>query len=212
MLLFKNSFFKESLKYLGWLLLFIFLWLKGCSNESKQTTKVKTPEVKGVFETKKPEHIPAEWPKKDQEKPIIQWKDKEIPVENPVNIELAQKYVMAKDSIERLNLYLKAIQLNKFSSNFEDENLSLNINGIVRGEVQEITPNYTIKAKEIPQKETTFRLLSGIELGNNTKLDNFSVKGNLMFQNRKGNIISTSFDTQQTIWVGYNFSIFSIKK
>lgn len=209
---------KELFKCLGWPLLFIALWFNGCSGNQKTETitKVTVPAVVGKFESKKPDHTPAEWPKKDQEKPIIKWKDKEIRIENPVNIELVKQYVKAKDSIERLNLYLKSIELKRFSSKFEDDNLLLDINGIVQGEVQEITPSYTIKEKTIPvlikQKETVFRLLGGLEIGNNIKLDDFGVKANLMFQNRKGNIFSSSFDTSQTIWIGYNFSIFDIKR
>ena len=97
-----------------------------------------------------------------------------------------------------------------------DDNLLLNIDGIVQGEVKEITPSYTIKPKkvevQVKPKETVFRLLGGLEVGNNTKLDGFAAKANLMLQNKKGNIISGSFDTNQTIWIGYNFSIFDIKR
>lgn len=209
---------KGLFKCLGWPLLFIALWFNGCSgNEKSETiTKVTVPAVVGKFESKKPDHTPAEWPKKDQEKPIIKWKDKEIRIENPVNTELVQQYVKAKDSIERLNLYLKSIELKRFSSKFEDENLLLDINGIVQGEVQEITPTYTIKAKEIPiqikQKENIFRLLCGIEVGNSKTLDSPSLKGSVMFQNKKGSVISASYGTDQKIWIGYHVSIFSLRK
>jgi hypothetical protein len=66
----------------------------------------------------------------------------------------------------------------------------------------------TIKAKP---KETVLRVLAGMEIGNNTKLNDFAAKANLMFQNRKGDIISASFDTEQRIWIGYSFSILNIK-
>jgi len=162
----------------------------------------------------KPKHIPVKWPEKDQKKPIIKWKDKEIIVENPLNTELVEQYVKAKDSIERLNLYLKSIQLNSFSSKFEDDNLLLNINGTVRGEVQEITPSYTIKKREVEvkTKETVFRLLAGAEVGSSIIVPKLNFKANLMFQNRKGDIISGSYDTNQTVWLGYNKSIFNIKR
>ena len=180
------------------------------------SVKVTVPEVKRKFDTKVPNHTPAKWPEKDQNKPIIKWNEKEIKVENPINIKLAEQYVMAKDSIERLNLYLKSIRLNQFSKSFEDDNIKIDINGIVQGEVKEVTPNYTIKERklEVPvqAKETTFRVLAGIEVGNNTALNDFKAKANLMFQNRKGNVLTASFDTNQTIWVGYNFSILNIKR
>lgn len=208
---------KEFLKYLGWILLFVFLWFRGCSatTPATQTAKVIVPEVKAKFEAKKPVHEPvvikANSPQlkiSTEPNPLVQKLVKE-------NERLVQDFAKANDSIKQLS-FNKAIQLNKFSTKFEDENVVLNINGVVQGEVKEITPNYTIKERkmEVPvkSKETVFRLLGGLELGNNIQLDAFKVKANLMFQNRKGNIITGSFDTNQTVWVGYNISIFDIKK
>ena len=206
---------KEFLKYLGWILLFVFLWFRGCSGSapSTQIAKVIVPEVKGTFEAKKPVHEPV----------LIKAKKGKITfIENPIdkkliaeNEKLKSAFAKANDSIKQLS-FNKAIQLNKFSTKFEDENLLLNINGVVQGEVKEITPNYTIKEKkiEVPVKvkETVFRILGGLEVGNTAQLDAFKLKANLMFQNRKGNIISGSFDTDQTIWVGYNDLIFDVKK
>jgi hypothetical protein len=45
-------------------------------------------------------------------------------------------------------LFGTAIKLNKFSTKFEDDNLLLNIDGVVQGEVQ-VTPSYTIKKKRV---------------------------------------------------------------
>jgi hypothetical protein len=36
-------------------------------------------------------------------------------------------------------LFGKAVKLNKFSTKFEDDNLLLNIDGVVQGEVQEVS-------------------------------------------------------------------------
>ena len=211
---------KEFLKYLGWILLFVFLWFRGCSGSapSTQIAKVIIPEVKGTFDSKKPVHEPVLIPSNSRELK----KGKITFIENPIdkkliaeNEKLKSVFAKANDSIKQLS-FNKSIQLNKFSTKFEDENLLLNINGVVQGEVKEITPNYTIKEKkiEVPVKvkETVFRILGGLEVGNTAQLDAFKLKANLMFQNRKGNIISGSFDTDQTIWVGYNVSIFDVKR
>lgn len=206
---------KEFLKYLGWILLFVVLWFRGCSHNEKSTVtaKVTVPEVKGKFEAKKPVNNPI-----GQKVSKVKTNYIKNPIEPKLlaeNEKLKQDFAKANDSIKKLQ-FAKAVQLNEFSSDFEDENVVININGIVQGEVKEITPNYTIKEKkvEVPvkPKETVFRLLGGLELGNNTKLDGFAAKANLMLQNKKGNIISGSFDTNQTIWIGYNFSIFDIKR
>ena len=223
----QSQYIKEFMKYLGWILLFIVLWFKGCSGATPtpQIAKVIVPEVKGTFQAKKPVHqavlIKANSPqlKNSVVKDYLTTGKENLQVENPIdknliaeNEKLKNDFSKANDSIKKLS-FNKAIQLNKFSTNFEDENIIINVNGVVHGEVKEITPNYTLKPKEQPkQKETVFRLLGGLELGNTVKLDNFTVKANLKFQNRKGNIISGSFDTNETIWIGYNWSIFSIKR
>lgn len=193
------------------LLFFVFRSCQG-NEESTVTAKVVVPEVKGTFDSKKPVQIP-----------ITNAVVKEyLTTENPINEKLIAEneklkkdFAKANDSIKQLS-FNKAVQLNKFSTKFEDDNLVLNIDGIVQGEVKEITPNYKIKEKkiEVPVKvkETAFRLLAGVEVGNTTQLDAFKLRANIMFQNRKGNIISGSFDTNQTIWVGYNISIFDIKR
>ena len=213
-----KSLFYENLKYLGWILLFVVLWFRGCSGTtpSTQIAKVTLPEVKGKFEPKKPVNIPIEPSSRGQEKGETIYKDN--PIDQKLiaeNEKLKHDFAKANDSIKKLQ-FAKAVQLNKFSSDFEDDNVVIKIEGIVQGEVKEITPGYKIKEKkfEVPvkAKETVFRLLGGLELGNNTKLDGFVAKANLMLQNKKGNIISGSFDTNQTIWISYNFSVFDIKR
>lgn len=210
-----KSLLYENLKYLGWILLFIFLWVRGCSETtpSPQIVKVTIPEVKGKFEAKKPVNIPIG--QKVSKGETVYIKNEIDPKLIAENEKLKKDFAKANDSIKKMQ-FAKAIQFNKFSSDFEDENVVININGIIQGEVKEITPNYTIKAKKIEvsvkPKETVFGLLGGLEVGNNTKLDGFAVKANLMLQNRKGNIISGSFDTNQNIWIGYHFSIFDVKR
>jgi hypothetical protein len=216
-----SSGFKEFFKYLGWILLFFFLWFNGCSDKTKSvaSANVTFPEVKGSFDSKKPKHTPivinanntAAVPKGETvfvENHI----DKKLIAENE---KLKQDFAKANDSIRKLQ-FSKAIQLNTFNYLFENDIIKIDINGIVKGEVKEVTPTYTIKERklEVPvkAKETTFRVLAGMEVGNNTALNDFKAKANLMFQNKKGNVLTASFDTNQTIWVGYSFSIINIKR
>jgi hypothetical protein len=60
---------------------------------------------------------------------------------------LKADFAVANDNIKQL-LFGTAIKLNKFSTKFEDDNLLLNIDGVVQGEVQ-VTPSYTIKKKRV---------------------------------------------------------------
>lgn len=208
---------KEFFKYLGWILLFVFLWFRGCSPTEKNsaTVKVIVPEVKGYFEPKKPVHELLE---KATSKEILQ-------VENPINQKLiAENEKLKADfakatTIEKPLLFDKAIHINRFSTKFEDDNLILNIDGIVQGEVKEITPNYIVKEKkiEIPvkQKETVFRLLGGGGIGSNQELNKLVYKLDLGFQNKKGDIISAEYiniENNNFGMISYKKSIFNIKR
>lgn len=218
-----SDLFKGILKYIGWIFFFVSLWFKGCSepdNESVQRQEVIVPKKEAAFTSKKPNHELL-LPKKNSEKSrnsIVDKKlilTKELIELNKKNKESIEFFEKANDSLKK-EIYKNSIVFNNFSTTFEDDNITLNINGIVKGEVQEITPSYVIKEKkisvEVNPKKTVFRLLAGIEVGNSINVDNFSAKANLIFQNRNGNIISASIDTNNTIWVGYNISIFNVKR
>lgn len=211
---------KDAFKYLGWVLLFGFLWFRGCSitDVRPQIVKVIVPEVKGNFQAKKPVHEAIVSKTEPTRKEILQ-------VENPIdkkliaeNEKLKSDFAKATDSIKKLS-FEKAIQLNKFSSKFEDDNIVIDVKGIVRGEVQEVTPAYTIKKKTIDvpvkQKETVFRLLAGGAIGANKELNQAAYKLDVGFQNKKGNIISAEYlnvGKQEFGMIGYKISIFSLKK
>ena len=219
-----SDIFKGLLKYSGWVFFFISLWFKSCSDSkgnSVQIQEVVTPKIEAKFASKKPNHNRYEMPKKRpayapnktlNTSYAIDYEIIEMTKKNEKDIENFKK---ANDSLKK-ELYERSIALNKFSTTFDDGNLTLNINGIVKGEVQEITPSYVIKEKkisvEVKPKKTVFRFLAGIEAGNSIGIYNFIARANLMFQNKNGNIISASIDTNNTIWVGYNLSIFNIKR
>ena len=229
----QSPYIKELMKYLGWVLLFIVLWFKGCSGATPtpQIAKVIIPEVKGIFESKKPVHVPivnqsnSTLLKNSVVKDYLTTGKENLQVENPIdknliaeNEKLKNDFAKANDSIKKLS-FNKAIQLNKFSTNFEDENIIINVNGVVQGEVKEITPNYTIKKKEVEVpvkvKETVFRVLAGGAIGLNKEMNQAAYKLDLNFQNRKGNIISAEYlniGGQEFGMVGYKHSIINIKR
>jgi len=213
--------FIQLLKYavVAIISILIFSWVKSCSS-GPATTKTQTviiPAKSGSFDPKKPDSKPLEI----KQQPITEVKKEgAVYVPNPLNENLLREneqlkleYSKMSDSL-KAKTYEKAIELNTFSSRFEDKFMVLNINGTVRGEVQEITPSYTRKEFEIEvkQKESVFRLLAGAEIGSSIITPKLNFKANVMFQNRKGDIISTSYDTNKNVWVGYNKSIFNIKR
>jgi hypothetical protein len=222
----QSTFWKTFLKYLAVFALgcFVAFWFRGCSGSTPkpQTAKVIIEEVKGKFEPKKPVHeaivINA------NNKANVQ-KGKPVFVENPINEKLIAENEKLKkdfakaDSATKDVIFEKVAQLNKFSSNFEDENIIINIDGIVQGEVKEITPSYIRKKIEtevpVKVKETVLRILAGGAIGLNKELNQAAYKLDLNFQNRKGNIISAEYlkiGSQEFGMVGYKHSIINIKR
>ena len=199
--------------YLGWILFFLMVWLNAGAGKEIKTVKVIVPTVTGKLESKKPELKPLEI----KQEPIVK-KDGLVYKENPFNIILAEENTKLKADYSRMSdslkskAYDKAIELNTFSYKSEDKYLKLTIDGIVRGEVSEITPSYTIKEQEsevfVKEKLPGLKVLGGVEVGNTKTLDDLSFKGSILFQNRKGNIISAGYDTDNKIWLGYYRSIF----
>ena len=199
--------------YLGWILFFLMVWLNAGAGKEIKTVKVIVPTVTGKLESKKPELKPIEIKQE-----LIVKKDRLIYKENPFNIILAEENTKLKADYSRMSdslkskAYDKAIELNTFSYKSEDKYLKLTIDGIVRGEVSEITPSYTIKEQEsevfVKEKLPGLKVLGGVEVGNTKTLDDLSFKGSVLFQNRKGNIISAGYDTDNKIWLGYYRSIF----
>lgn len=215
---------KKAVPYLGWILLFLLLFFRGCGASVLGTTKVTIPAITKTLPTATaPEikHIPIEVPKwyRDRKtenkylKDISEAEEKIIAYEE--EIDNMQSEFMWSDSIKQAELYRLATELKNFESNFEDENLKLKINGIIGGnEVKEITPTYTIKSKKVnvPQKQVKFRMLVGGGLGNSLTFDKPLFNANIGFQNAKGNILRFSFDTEQRIMIGYDFSLFKITR
>ena len=205
----------KSLPYLIIVALIVFIFFKDCSN-TPDPVVIKIPAVSGSFEPVKPVQVPI------THEPILSKsnKSKNDKSKKPIpgyvieNDSLLKSYERENDSLKRALMFKKAIQLSSFNTKFEDENLTLNIDGIVQGEVQEITPSYVIKAKEITvkQKEVKFRLLAGLEVGNTILFNDPLFKANIGFQNAKGNIITASYDTEKRIFVGYSFTVFKIKR
>ena len=217
-----TPFLKEFLKYLGWILLFVILWFRGCNRSEipNSSLKVIFPEAKAKFKAKKPVHDPVSSKMEHTEK------GEKVFIKNPIdkkliakNEKLKQDFAKESDSLKKVIAYNNAVQLHKFSTKFEDDNLLLNIDGIVQGEVKEITPSYTIKDKKIEvlvkQKETVFRVLVGGGIGLNKELNQAAYNLNLNFQNRKGDVISAEYlnvGGQQFGMIGYKKSIINIRK
>lgn len=211
---------KNGILYLGWILFFVCLFFRSCTGTNGTTVTIpaitKTLPADTIIKHETIE-IPKWYKDRTNEKKLS--KDIEEMYDRLENYQEEFNWMQEEfnhaDSIKKAELYRLATELKKFESNFEDENLKLTINGIIAGnKVKEITPTYTIKERkiEVPQKQVKFRMLVGGGLGNSLTFDKPIFNANVGFQNAKGNILRFSFDTEQRIMVGYDFSIFKISK
>lgn len=80
---------------------------------------------------------------------ITKWKLKDTTVyvetKNPVNDSLLQAYELAADSLERFRMYVEAIQLRGYETQFEDHRIEITFSTEVQGVLNRVTPKYTIK-------------------------------------------------------------------
>ena len=196
--------------------LLILLWFKSF-NQKPEKIKVNVPEVTGSFETVKVIHDTIFLTKTVKSKPISvndEFTQSEIDRLLKEYNELNDAFASANDSLQQI-IYAKTIAAKQFSHTFDTDTLNATVKGIVaNGEVDKLKIDYKIKSRTIETKipQTTFRLLGGIEIGNSLQLDQFVTKANLGFQNKKGNVVTLAVDTDQRFYVGYQFSIFSLKK
>jgi hypothetical protein len=210
---------KKIFPYLGWILLFLLLFFRGCNSTTPQMVKI--PEITNVFKTDtivKHEVVEVQKLVKDRtnekklSKDILEMHERIANYQEEIDY-LHDAYKFS-DSVQKDSLYKLTTKLKAFNSNYEDDFLKLKINGIIaNNEVKEITPSYTIKEREISvkNKEVYFRLLAGGGFGINKELNQGTWKINTGFQNQKGNIIRGSFQKigNQDYWLAeYDFSLF----
>lgn len=213
----KNYNIIELIKWLGWVL-FIVCFFK-CKPDSKE---ILIPEYVGSFKPKveivqipvnKTLEVPKWYKDVKTEKELFQ-KNKEL----NERISVYQKEVDSLiinyntlDSLERINAYIEANKLNKFSAEFDDDRIKLFVEGVVRGEVKELTPSYMIKEQKINIDDLKKNsLFLGLGAGISSEMNQFTAKANLSLQNKKENIYTISFQrigNQNFGLFEYNFKI-----
>lgn len=213
---------------IGLLIAMILLWLRGCQIDTPQVAKtITTKEVKGKFEAVKPIQTPIKNHIVEVNKKVKSKNYKESEIEKLLqgqidelvfeNERLNYEFNKASDSLKKA-MYDKAIDLKSFNQYFEDDKLKSEVSGLVRGEVQSIKLDYTIKPQtiELPkQKETFLRILVGGGFGLNKELNQTTYKLNAGFQNKKGNVIRGSYQqigSQEYYLAEYDFSILNWKR
>lgn len=196
--------------YLGWILLFFILWYKGCQQYPQKAEKVKvvTKEVKGKIETKtKIVHVPITKLRIDtiKDKNLARQIEQLLEQNNQMQIEFAKM-----DSIDRAKAYAKATQINEFKQSFDDKYISGSILGEVQGEVKRMSIDYTIKKQvvEVNAPKVKNHLYIGFGMANTLQFDKLLFNAGIGIQNKKGRILTATFDNEKRIGIGYGFRVF----
>ena len=190
------------------------VWAKSCKKDPEEEPRViVVAPVSAVLEAKAPTYTQPE----KAPAPITWGQAEPIFIKNPVNDSLVYAYKAAKDSLDRLRLYLKAIEIRTFSSTFNDSNIALSITGEVQGEVLSLKPEYTIKSRSlvVENEDVVFRFLLGGSIQNNFIIDDINFTLGAGFQNRKGHIYRLGYlraGGGDYLMLGMDFSIFSVKR
>ncbi len=220
--------FYRMLKWVGviGIAIVIGILLRKCKGEPSVTTqKVITKEVKGSFKPAEPKNTVIEnyyyvngekqlYGNSEQFKndKFLQEKLDKLFAENQKLIKLFSE----KSASEKDSLYKEAIKLNEFSQTFDDDKVKIDISGIAQGKVKSIKADYFIKPQkidvEVKQKQRVFALKLGAEYGNSIELNKGVFKGNIEFENKKGNAYNIGYDTDDRIWLGFKFTVFDIKR
>ncbi len=132
------------------------------------------------------------------------------------NKKLKLDYLNASTAL-KLAMYNKAIQLKEFSNSFNDKNMTAIMSGLVRGEVQSMKLDYTLKPQTIsaPVKETYLRFLLGAGVGVNKDLNQGTWKVDFDVQNARGNQYTSSYQkigNEQYFLGGFKLSVWNWKK
>jgi hypothetical protein len=198
------------LTWLGWILLFIVLFFRGCNTDPQFADKIKviTKEVKGetIIKTNIV-HVPITKKVRDTSGTgfYVAQIDKLFEENQQMQLEF-----MKMDSLQQIQAYAKATELNDFKQQFEDSNINAYVSGEVAGEVKQMRFDYTIKPQTIttdaPKQKN--HLYLGINVANNLQLNKPLFSAGLGLQNKKGNILNFSFDTEKRIGIGYYKKLF----
>lgn len=204
----------------------LFLWLKGCDKgQSKEVIVV--PEQKGSFKPVQVVHDTVFIPKKGQilsekQKKEIEWLKKEYNFSQ----EEIDKLIAENDKLNEFSIGIhdslqseikKLIQLKEFKHSFDNDTLTANISGTVKGEVLKMKLDYLIKERKIEHtvKKPFLSVNIGGGIGIDKNFSNVAYKSGISLTNAKNNQIDIEYLRVNNInygMIGYKVNLFQLKK
>jgi hypothetical protein len=152
---------------------------------------------------------PTQLPSKETIK-YINTKGETIYIEGKVDTVEVKVFETATDST-KTNMFIEATKIRQYKQQFNDSIADISIFAETKGELLKIAPTVTVKAR-LPEKKTIFAAYAGAGLYANTNLG-INYQLNLKFQNKRGDLISGSYDIfNKVIFLGYDIRILNIKK
>lgn len=150
---------------------------------------------------------------------------KPVPIVTPggekiiVDEKYKKMYEESQDSIERLNLYLSAIQIKEYKDTVvNDSNLIVVGNIKTRGSLLSYKFDYNILEKkfeyvpEVVVRRPGLSLSVGASAGVPTDPNSgFLMKGEFGLENRKGEAVTIGYDTGNHVWLGLRKSFKILK-
>lgn len=184
---------------------------RSCNNRTTGTEVIRLPSIADTFQKVTPTPIKYDTVYKDS----IVYKDKVIKITNPINVELAESYLKAKDSITRLNLYISAIEIKRYKEVFDDSNVTITVDAETTGKLNWMKSSYVIKERVVTTPVKVKQTVFAAYLGGGTGISKTmtpSFTGNVGFQNKRGDIILGGYAVDGTISATYIVRILNIKK
>lgn len=198
------------LTWLGWVLFIALLFFKGCNPEPQFAEKIKiqTKEVKGkaIIKTNIV-HIPIT--KKVRDTAGVGFYVSQIDKLFEENNRMQNEFIKM-DSLQQIEAYKKAIEINAFKQSFDDKYINASVSGEVSGKIHAMKFDYTIKAQtiEVDAPKRKLSVLGGFFIANDIKLQKPLFGAELDILNRKGNLLRVALDTEKRFYFGYSKKLF----
>lgn len=170
-------------------------------NKPKVIEEIIIPPIEGTFRDTIFIEIPIEGDKE------IVYKDSIIKVPSQVNEKLLKEYEMAKDSIERLVLYIDMIQYRKYLKEYSDDNIDIKVNVGVTGRLEDLDIKYKTKEKRIEVPREPILIRGGVSA---QVRDRMKIVPSVSLEDRN-NVLYTISGSKDQFSAGVQFPIIRIK-
>jgi hypothetical protein len=133
-----------------------------------------------------------------------------ITIKGRVDTVVVKEFEKSTDST-KTQMFIDATKIRQYTNDFNDSVADVSIFTETKGELLKIAPKITIKAR-LPEKKTVFALYGGGGMYLDRSF-NIGYKLNFRFQNKRGDLMSGSYDpVNKVIFAEYDFRFINIKK